>query len=269
MTVPATLSTRHQELAILYELLYTRTGKLPSAKDLASNFETLKDLTQVELDRVLAHKPFKDYLINERAIPLNHTPKLTTKQLDWINAITDPTDQRPLTKKLSELGLKMAEVRTWNNNPFYAKVLYERTNKAFGNNRYAVLRSLQLEAMAGNISAIKLYLELTGDVETHNNSGSSSQTINVNNTNTTLEARQLLNAILEILQRHLQPELLVVIVDELEQATTTHDPVRALPAVPEPSLAQRKAAALEVRPYTPPSIKQVVEQDSDSDWLGL
>lgn len=250
------LSTAHESLALRYELYYLRHGSLPTAKDL--------EVLQVDLDRFLAHKPIRDYLINERSIPLDHSPKLTTKQLDWINCVTDPSDQRPLTKKLAELGIKMAEVRAWNNNPFYAKVLYERTNKQFGNNRHAVLRSLQLEAMAGNISAIKLYLEMTGDVEaTHNQS-----TVNVNTTTVSVEARSLLNNILEILQRHLEPELLMVIVNELEAATTGNErQTSALPALPPPTTAQRVQAALEVRPYTPPSIKETVEKNAD--WWAL
>jgi hypothetical protein len=262
-TMSSTLSTRHQELTALYELQYVRTGELPKAQDL-QQFPGFENLTQVELDRFLNHKPVAEYLVNERDIPLNHAPVLTAKQLDWINAITDPTDQRPLFKKRQELGLKMSEIRAWNNNPFYAKILYERSNKQFGNNRHAVLRSLQLEAMSGNMSAIKLYLEMTGDVAFHQ----SGANVTLNTTNTTVEARGLLNAVLEILQRHLEPELLMIIVNELEEATTGKPSVRpSISPVPPPNTAQRVQAALEVRarPYTQPS-GQVVET-SDSDWF--
>lgn len=194
---------------------------------------------------------------------------LTEKQQSWIAVVTDPSDQRPLAKKLTELGLKMSEVRSWNSNPLYAKSLYDRTNKAFGDNRYAVLRSLQLEAMAGNVTAIKLYLELTGDYETANAKPAPAVSITTNNnTNnyTDSEARKLLSAILEILQRHLQPELLHVIVDELEAAVTAATgPITNGSTLTPVALASAPTPPPVPRPHR--TIKDTVREIADfPDW---
>jgi hypothetical protein len=231
---------KHVELAAFIELLYVRNGIVPSAQDLRDQIPDCT-VTDEQYTKFTTNKAIKEYLINERSIPLGAHARLTQKQLDWIRVVTDPSDQRPLARKLTELNLKIGTVRAWNNNRFYAQVLYEQTNKTFGNSRYAVLRSLQLEAMAGNISAIKLYLEMTGDYSQNppdKNSKQASQpqapitTVNVaanatNNTaNVTIETRSLVNALLEILQRNLEPELLTKVVEELERAT-----IPALPTV--------------------------------------
>lgn len=209
---------RYKELAAFIELLYLRNGVVPTANDLRTQIPDY-DISDATYRKFLDIKEVREYLVEDRAIPLDATARLTQDQLDWIRVVTDPTDMRPVAKKLQELGLKRAQVTSWQGNKFYQQVLYEQTNRTFGSSRYAVLRSLQAEAMAGSVSAIKIYLELTGDY---------TQKAEVN---VTVETRSVLNGLVEILQKYLDPETLLKVVDEMEQLAVPDLPKNSALAV--------------------------------------
>lgn len=241
---------RYQELAALIELLYLRNGTVPTASDLRQQIPDYH-ITDETYQRFLKLPEIRTYLVEERAIPLDAQARLTQRQLDWIRVVTDPTDLRPIAKKLQELGLKRAEVTSWQGNKFYQQVLYEQTNRTFGSSRYAVLRSLQVEAVSGNVSAMKMYLELTGDY-------TQKQEVNVN-----VEVRGVLNGLVDVLQRYLGPEQLMQVVEELEAVAIPNmpsaSPLAVLPAAPRasgsikalPAKKPDRAPAIDVESFDP------------------
>ena len=221
--LPAKLTgTEKQELAAFIELLYWRNGTVPSAQDLRDQIPDC-NITNQQFAEYIKRPDIRKYLVEERAVPLDATARLTPKQLDWIRIITDPTDMRPMAKKLSALNLTRAEVSNWTNNKFYQQVVYEQTNRAFGNSRFAVLRSLQVEAMSGQMAAIKMYLEMTGDYS------------NRSEVNVTVETRGLINTVVDVLQELVSADILLAVVDRLEAATIPSLPgASPLVQLPEP-----------------------------------
>ena len=212
-----------EELAAFIELLYVRNGTVPTAQDLRTQIPGCT-VTDQQFKSYVNDKAIRDYLVKERHVPLDAIARLTPKQMDWIRMITDPTDMRPIAKKLAELKITKAETQAWLNNPFYQQVLYEQSNKTFGDSRFAVLRSLQLEAMGGNVPAVKMYLEITGDYT------------NKSEVNVTMEARGMINTVLDVLQELVPADVLLQVVERLEGATIPSlpgaSPLRSLPVPP-------------------------------------
>ena len=206
---PASELARHEreELAAFIELLYWRNGTVPTAKDINEAFGF--NLTDAEFNTFIRNPKIKKYLVEERNIPLEAKARLTPQQLDYIRVMTDPLDMRPIAIKLKDLGLKHSDVSKWQLNPFFKQVVYEQGTRSFGGARGAVLRSLAVEAIGGNVRAQQMYLEMSGDY-------SVKQEVNVN---TTVEVRNTINVVIDVLQRHIDPELLEVIALELESRT--------------------------------------------------
>jgi len=223
VTNTALLKHEKIELAAFIELLYWRNGTVPTAQELRNDIPDC-NITDAQFKEYIKKPEIRKYLTEERGVPLDAQARLTPKQLDWIRVITDPADMRPLAKKLADAGVTKSEISSWTNNKFYQQVVYEQTNRAFGNSRYAVLRSLQVEAMSGQMAAIKMYLEMTGDY---------SQRSEVN---VTVETRGILNTVVDVLQEFLPADLLLQVVDRLEAATIPAlpgaSPLSALPTPP-------------------------------------
>lgn len=230
------------ELAAFIELLYMRNGTVPTAADLRNQIPDC-NITEEQFRDYIKRPEIRKYLVEERGVPLEAQARLTPKQLDWIRVITDPTDMRPLSKKLSEHGLTKAEVSSWTTNKFYQQVVYEQTNRTFGSSRYAVLRSLQVEAMSGQMAAIKMYLEMTGDY-------SNKSEINVN-----VEVRSVVNTVVDVLQELVSPEVLLAVVDRLEAAT--------IPALPGASPLAELPVPPRISPQALPKPKKPRYQDNE------
>jgi hypothetical protein len=200
---------RHEreELAALVELLYWRNGVVPTARDLNEAFGY--DLTDRQFKDYISNPKIKKYLVEERNVPLEAKARLTPTQLDYIRVMTDPMDMRPMSVKLKDLGIKYTDVSKWQLNPFFKQVVYEQGTRSFGGARGAVLRSLAVEAIGGNVRAQQMYLEMSGDYSVKSE-------VNVN---TTVEVRNTINVVIDVLQRHIPPELLEIIALELESVT--------------------------------------------------
>lgn len=223
---------RHEreELAAFIELLYWRNGTVPTVTDLNAAFNL--NLSKQQLDIYLSNKRIRDYLIKERHVPLDAHARLTAKQLDWIRVACDPSDMRPVQIKMKELGITRADLTAWQGNQFYQQVMFEQATRGFQNARHGVLRSLAVEAIGGNVTAQRIYLEMTGDYV--------QQSKITGEVKITHEVRQTINLVLDVLQRHVGPEIIEAVAMELETATIPGLPGAApvdlpLPVVPPSS----------------------------------
>ena len=209
------------ELKAFIELLYWRNGTVPDARQLRAEIDGCT-VTDEYFDNFLKQKSVRDYFA-ERGVPVAAQARLTPKQLEWIRTITDPTDFRPLHVKMKEADVSQADIKKWNMSPFFTQIVYEQSNRTFGNSRFAVLRQLQVEAMAGNLKAIQLYLEMTGDYKNQ-------QEVNVH-----VETRNTVNIVLEVIEECVPPDLLPAILERLEAAVVPALPsTNPLLALPEP-----------------------------------
>lgn len=205
------LESRHarEELAAFIELLYWRNGTLPTVKEINDAFFYDNPISEADYKAYIQDPRIRRYLVEERSVPLEAKARLTPTQLDYIRVMTDPLDMRPIALKLKDLGIKQSDVSKWYLNPFFKQVVYEQSTRSFGGARGAVLRSLAVEAIGGNVRAQQMYLEMSGDYSVRSE-------VNVN---TTVEVRNTINVVIDVLQKHIDPELLEIIATELETRT--------------------------------------------------
>jgi hypothetical protein len=130
-------------------------------------------------------------------------------------------------------------------NKFYSQVLYEQSNRSFGSARFGVLRQLQIEAMSGQMQAIKMYLEMTGDY-------SQRSEVNVN-----VEVHGIINTVVDTLQELVSPEILLQVVERLEGVAIPGlpgaSPLQILPAPPrmETKALPKSTKTIEAKVFVP------------------
>lgn len=243
-----------EELAAFIELLYWRNGTVPTHVELNQAFD-LK-LTARQLDAYINSPRIKQYLIEKRSVPIEARARLTAKQLDWIRVACDANDMRPVQIKMKELQVTRTDLNKWQGDQFYQQVMYEQASRSFQNARFGVLRSLAVEAMGGNVTAQKIYLEMTGDYRQQ-----SSVDVKV-----THEMRATINLVLDILQKHVDPNVLELVALELETAVVPGLPGAAPIELPNPVVPPRS----EIRGLKPSKPKEtivdIVESANDKHW---
>lgn len=244
-----------EELAAFVELLYWRNGTVPTVAELNSAFDLR--LTARQLDAYLSQPKIKQYLINKRGVPLNARARLTAKQLDWIRVATDASDVRPVALKMKDLNVTRSDLTKWQSDKFFQQVMYEQGTRSFQNARFGVLRSLAVEAMNGNVTAQKIYLEMTGDYN-------ATQKVDINVTH---EMRQTINVVLDILQRHCSPEVIEAVAVEIEKATIPGLPGAAPIDLPLP--VATPSSVIQALPKPKRKVEHPTIQDianGDDDW---
>ena len=194
-----------EEFLAFYELYYWRHNKVPTPVDLKLEFRyTVSDESY---SKFLA-KPENFLHLMNRGVPLPQevVPRLKPKQLELIRVLLDPANKPTLSQKLKQCEVSSLQYQNWLNEPLFAAILYEETNKATHQARTAVFKALTNEASAGNVPAMKLYLEMSGEYTPKQQLVGSEQ-----------EFKQLTLKLIEVLKRHVDEQTLLVITSELEE----------------------------------------------------
>lgn len=241
---------KRQEFVACYEAYYWRYGFVPnSSAQLNNEFST--DFLPEDYEEVLTKPSLQNYF-QERAVPNPYTPQptLLPKQLDFIRLLLDPTQTSvPLAVKLRQAKTSQAELAAWMRDATFAKLLRDETTSNFSSpsTRSQVLNALANQANKGNVTAIKLYLEMTGEY-VPSNQGSSSTSVNVSLNS---DLKEITQKLLEVLQRHLTPELLQTVAGELEAVLFPSLPT----PTPTPQSRQQKPQTVSSFPSLPPNPK--------------
>lgn len=192
------------EFLAFYELYYWRHSRVASPVDLKLEFKyTISDENYA---KYLAKPDNFLHLMNrEVPLPQDVQPRLKPKQLELIRELVNPANKLTLSQKLKSCEVSALAYQNWLNEPLFAAVLYEETNKATNNSRSAIFKALTNEATSGNVPAMKLYLEMSGEY-------TPKQTL----VGTETEFKQLTLKLIEILKRHVDEQTLMLITAELE-----------------------------------------------------
>lgn len=87
---------------------------------------------------------------------------LTPEQILAVSIITDPTNRKTLGDKLKQAGVTMAQYRAWMKNPTFAQKMTEVGETLLNENVATVHARLVARAEAGDVSAMKLFYEVSG-----------------------------------------------------------------------------------------------------------
>ncbi len=235
----------NQEFVACYESYFWRYNRIPlTAKEINAEFGTT--FTETQYNNVLSLESLIKYF-NDRAIPNPKAPRpvLTPIQLDLLRVITDPTDFRTLGQKLKSINVSQAQLSSWMRDATFARLMREETTRQFQDNRTYVLNGLLKEASKGNVAAIKLWAEMTGEYVP-----GQATTVHV-----TVETKEIVQKLLEVLQRHVDPDTLELITGEMEKVLFPSLPDR--PTVPA------------WRPPQSDSRELIAANSTPSDEIGL
>lgn len=184
----------------LIEAYYWRTGKVPETDD-----DIFREFTELsDIDSVFENKKAVAYLV-EQGVPLVNKLGLTVKMMRWIETLC-ATDNLPLGMKMKAAKVTPKEHARYMRNPLFCRVLRDETQKILPNNQVNIHNSLASQANKGNVQAIRLLLELTGEYTPRSTSEVGSKH----------EVKNLMSGVLEILQQHVDLHTLERVAEDFE-----------------------------------------------------
>jgi hypothetical protein len=139
---------------------YRRLGRLPSVDELC--VISAGRIAKKSWQKLLVTEQFKQAL-SVRGIDLDATAGLSMEQQHVLLKLSDPYDRRALTSKLKELGVPMPTFQAWLKQKLFWEAYNEGSIAAYREALPAVRNRLISEAEAGDIQAIKLLFEKTGE----------------------------------------------------------------------------------------------------------
>src|SRR4029077_2031548 len=136
----------------------------------------------------------------DQGVPVGTRVALSPRQVRWIDSLCAAGDHSPLTVKLKTHGVTLAEHNKWMKNQLFQRALTSRIESILPDERARVHQALTRESVGGNVSAMKLYLQMTGELQTETNSAKA-------------EIAGLMQGILEILETYVPSRILATVAD--------------------------------------------------------
>lgn len=134
-------------------------------------------------------------------------PGLDPLQVVVANMILNTTDRRSERKKLEEAGVSPQRYAAWKNQPEFKEYLKKRAQSVFGDLDVAAHMSMSRMIADDNVQAVKLFYEMTG---LYTPKSEVNVKVNVN---------LILVKIVEVIARHVEPEVAIKIADAIEVET--------------------------------------------------
>jgi len=192
------LSEQEWDVLNLVEQFYFLDGSVPTAQKVSEQLG--RPLATVE--RLLSSKVMVEGLA-ARGIRIDKAPDLfSADQLAALALFFDTKDGRSLKKKFNDIGVTTQQWEAWKKEPTFSAYMRRRAEDALSANLAETEVALMDSAHRGDISAIKLHLEMAGRW--------SSKTVGE------LNVEFLLMKILEAVQKHVSnPDTIEAIANEL------------------------------------------------------
>jgi len=186
-----------KQTVALIETYYWKYKRIATDSELEREY-----LVDTDVAAVLGDKQLVAYLAKQ-GVPVDGSIALSPKQVRWIDTLCAAGDSRPLVVKLKDFKLTLAQHNAWLKNPVFQSALTSRLESILPDERVRVHQALAREASGGNVAAIKLYLNLTGELTEGETSGKS-------------EMAGLMQGILEILESHVPSHILIDVANDFD-----------------------------------------------------
>lgn len=199
-----------EEWAVLgaVETFWHLNKHFPGVSVLVEETGFSEDYIQTVLTSERAVVRFTALGIDENSVPLakrgelrKNESRLSPIQIAAAETMLNPYDKRGQTSKLKALGIKPATYHGWTSNKLFSEYMKQRSEDLFGNAMPAAQDALVRKMMAGETSAIKLYMEIQGR---YSKTGQQSSQ----------DFRLLVLRLIEILQKHIKDPALLQIISE-------------------------------------------------------
>jgi hypothetical protein len=187
------------------DILYRRTGKLPTVHEAYVEWPRIPKKTY---GAVFATDEFRDAL-TLRGITYDDSLGLTEEQMIAIMALTDPTEQRSTKTVLAGMGIPMPKYQAWMRNAQFSREYERRSEENTRLLKNAALQRLNANVDKGDQRAVEFALALTGRYSP--------------NQAAVQDAMAVVNALLEAVQKHVNPETMSAILKEIKTKATSYD----------------------------------------------
>jgi hypothetical protein len=182
------------------EHFFNQMGKLPSQERIRLEFPKMpaRDV-KTNISIAAVKLTAKGYNVTRREY-------LSPEQIAVANSLMNLEDKRSRSKKLQDFGVSTATFGNWKKDPAFNAYLRERGEALLGNSIGEVHLALIDAASSGDVSAMKLFYEITG-----RHTPGSRQDINV---------QAMLVQVIEAVQKHVSdPKILQAIATEIQENT--------------------------------------------------
>lgn len=191
------------------EQVYFQTDKFPSAQQVCKALA----LSEKEYNAAMRSKDFKQ-MLSDRGLVMRDSGDgiLTPEQLACANTLLDFADTRSRKKKLSDLGITSQQYQAWLKDPAFQAYCRKRAEDLLPDSMHEVHGALLDTAMRGDVSAMKLYYEMTGRYNPRQDA--------------TVDVQFLLVRVIEAIQKHVtDPAALTAIAEEISAYQGVAQPV--------------------------------------------
>ncbi len=208
------INKRQWGVVCYVEEFWCERKKMPTYQMIMQNVDGFK--TELEVEAELYSPPVRVRLKNrgvnyqtqlKRNDPEYVNPsRLSDKQLAVINTLLNPFDRRSQSKKLAELGIGASVLHGWMKDKRFSKYYNDRAEELFGPEGLPVAHEALMRKVAeGNLGAIKLFYEVSG-----RHTGVNKQEV--------MNLKLMFARFTEILQRHISPDVMRLVINDLNNA---------------------------------------------------
>lgn len=192
------------QIITLMEQKYFETGEIPTVQQVT-------DLLGLPGNQVLSYldKPLVKETLRRRGIEtINGDGLVSIEQAYLVNLLLDTFDRRGIREKLKALKdtmnieITFAQYNAWMKDPNFKRYLAKRAEIQFDALEPIARNRIVQAVEAGNLAAIEYYFEISG--------------IYSRRSQDMLDLRKILAQIIDILSRHVTPDVLQTIATELE-----------------------------------------------------
>lgn len=180
------------------EQTYWETGEYPTHEAISTRL----GISSSTVQRSLAKEPCKNVLRDRGITPPEDLDLLSPEQILAVNMYMDVTDRRSMREKLKIIGVTQAQWNAWLRQPTMIKYLEKRGSILFQGVNGMAYAQLTKMVGDGSLDAIKFAWAVNG---TYNEKREGD-----------VDIIALLTRIMEVLARHVKPEVLITVAAELE-----------------------------------------------------
>lgn len=176
-------------------------------------------VTQAQVDSVMQTTNVMETLAAFH-IPTEQPKGLSPRQVVWVNALASVNDNRTLRAKAKEFGITVQLHEAWMRNPKFVQFYRNRLYDTVKENNPAVHLAVTKNALSGDVSAQKLYLELQGDYRP-----------NDHRVNVKVDFTQTVDQLIEIIQQECTPEQTLRIAQRFGELMSAQEQINPLAPV--------------------------------------
>lgn len=209
------LTARRWDLICYAEEFWHEYKAFPSYEEIKKNVEGFSNNEEIESElyspavRIRLTNRGVDYGVSANQDEIEqgkfkklNPSRLSDKQIAVINTVLNYADTRSLQKKLLDLNVSPATYYGWKKQKRFADFMRARSEELFGDAMPEVHKSLAERASSGDIRAAKLFYEVSG-----RHTGINKEEV--------ANMKLLLVRLIEVLQRHLDPDTMRIVANEI------------------------------------------------------